>query len=118
MIVREKESIEYLKECFKGIDKLGEVAPESQIRRDDMKTVLIFDQLLQEPSLSFLVVDGDYSHLHYSYINSSDCSEENQDTIISLVYTPEWCLVEGFTTDFPTQAVVEGAKVVVIGFLL
>ncbi len=26
MIVREKESIEYLKECFKGIDKLGEVA--------------------------------------------------------------------------------------------
>lgn len=83
-----------------------------------MKTVLIFDQLLQEPSLSFLVVDGDYSHLHYSYINSSDCSEENQDTIISLVYTPEGDLVEGFTTDFPTQAVVEGAKVVVIGFLL
>lgn len=50
-----------------------------------MKTVLIFDQLLQEPSLSFLVVDGDYSHLHGSYVNSTDCPDEDQDVINSLL---------------------------------
>lgn len=34
-----------------------------------MKTVLIYDQLLEEP-LKFLVVDGDRSHLNDCYINA------------------------------------------------
>ena len=81
-----------------------------------MKTVLIYDQLLEEP-LKFLVVDGDRSHLNDCYINSMDCTDEQADEINSLIFKEDWRYVDGFTQVFPTDAVVNGAKVVVIGFI-
>lgn len=81
-----------------------------------MKTVLIYDQCGQEP-LKFRVVDGDYSHLEGKYGNCTLTTEKESDEINELVFNKDWYLLEDFTQTFPTQAVVEGAKVVIIGFL-
>lgn len=81
-----------------------------------MKTVFIYDQVLEMP-LSFLVVDGDYSHLNNCYINSMDCTEEQADEINKLVFNEDWTYVQGFVEEFPAYEVVKGAKVVIIGFL-
>lgn len=81
-----------------------------------MKTVFIYDQVLEMP-LSFLVVDGDYSHLNNCYINSMDCTEEQADEIDKLIFNEDWTYVEGFVEEFPTDEVLKGAKVAIIGFL-
>lgn len=81
-----------------------------------MKTVLIYDSIGQD-EIKFLVVEGDYRHLHGKYANSVETSEKEEDTINSLVFNEDWYLKEGFTTEFPTQAVIDGAFVVTIGFL-
>lgn len=81
-----------------------------------MKTVFIYDQVLQEP-LKFLVVEGDYSHLNNCYINSMDCTDDQSDEINKLIFKEDWSYVEGFLDTFPTEEVVNGAKVAIIGFL-
>lgn len=80
------------------------------------KTVLIYDQLGQD-ELKFLVVEGDYRHLHGVYSNSTKTTKEQEDQINTLVFNEEWYLKDGFVTEFPTQAVIDGAYVVTIGFL-
>lgn len=81
-----------------------------------MKTVLIFDTVLEE-AIKFLVVDGDRSHLNQKYLNSMDTTESEAKELNSLIYTEDWHYVEGFVEEFPTESVKQGAKVVVVGFL-
>lgn len=88
-----------------------------------MKTVLIYDQL--DSSLKFFVLDGDYSHLNGVYINqyiedkkAQKAAEAKQDELNDLMYVPETGEFKHTALDeFPTQAVREGAIVIVAGFL-
>lgn len=81
-----------------------------------MKTVIIFDQCGQD-DLKFRVVEGDYEHLNGKYGNTVDISDEETDEINKLVFDQEGYLFEDFTTEFPTEAVRQGASVVIIGFV-
>ena len=81
-----------------------------------VKTVMIYDQL--DASIKFLVLDGDYKHLDGIYINASDQDEKLQDELSNLLYDPQ----NGqdrvtLLTEFPTQAVRDGAEVIIAGFL-
>lgn len=94
-----------------------------------MKTVIIYDQL--EANLTFIVLDGDYRHLDKVYINQ--CFEESkaeqkareklQDELNDLIYPADGEETQfGYTKvelleEFPTQAVLDGAFVIVAGFL-
>ncbi len=88
-----------------------------------MKTVLIYDQL--DSSLKFFVLDGDYSHLNGVYINqyvedekAQKATDTKQDELTDLIYVPETGEFKHSALDeFPTQAVREGATVIVAGFL-
>lgn len=81
-----------------------------------MKTVIIYDQC-GEDDIKFRVVDGDFTHLQGKYVNSVDTSDAEADEINTVVFDENWHLLGDFTTEFPVEAVREGAKVVVIGFL-
>jgi hypothetical protein len=72
-----------------------------------MKTVVIFDQC-GECELRFGVFDGDLSHLHNKYINTTEISDEDSDDISELN-----CNLD----TFPTEEVKNGAKVIVCGFI-
>lgn len=81
-----------------------------------VKTVMIYDQL--DAALKFLVLDGDYKHLDGIYINASNQDEKLQDELSNLLYDPK----DGqdrvtLLTEFPMQAVRDGADVIVTGFL-
>lgn len=78
-----------------------------------MKTVLIYDNVGMCP-IEFAVLDGDYSHLNGIYINAADADEKLQDELDKLVYDDHALL---FLSEFPAQAVKDGAIVIVAGFL-
>ena len=80
-----------------------------------MKTVIIYDQIYQQP-ISYYVVDRDVSHLHGVYGNSVNASEEQQNELCSIVFDEEWNTKPALE-HFPTEEVVNGAKVIVCGFL-
>ena len=89
-----------------------------------MKTVMIYDQLDANPT--FFVLDGDYSHLNHVYINmcidgpkaEQKKMDKLQDELTKLVYDPKTgvTLLAAYK-EFPTQAVLDGAVVIVAGFL-
>ena len=90
-----------------------------------MKTVIIYDQL--DAELNFVVIDKDVTHLNGVYINSCALDDEDedefeakQDELSALFYeengkNTELC--NQLTTEFPVQAVRDGAAVIVCGFL-
>ena len=89
-----------------------------------MQTVLIYDQL--DAELKFFVLDGDYSHLNGVYINQmvegtkakQKAADAKQDELTNLMYVKETGeLKHQFLTTFPTAAVLDGAIVIVAGFL-
>lgn len=51
------------------------------------------------------------------YANSAVTSEEDEEMIMSLVMDEDGYLLKGFTSEFPVDAVKEGAYMVTIGFL-
>jgi hypothetical protein len=81
-----------------------------------MKTVVIWDSV--EADLRFFVVDRDLGHLDGKYVNSADNTEALDKEISMLVYdeTTGKQVIE-MTKEFPVEAVREGAKVIVCGFL-
>jgi hypothetical protein len=85
----------------------------------DVETVIIYDQVGQE-DISFLVVPGDVSHLHGTYINYSS-DYENIDELDKLIYKynekGEYIGIKPRLTEFPVDAVKRGAKVIVCGFM-
>lgn len=93
------------------------------------KTVVIYDQL--DADVKFAVLDGDYSHLNGVYINSCvpDTDAENyaeleaalekkNEELSNLFYYPDTGKDKlELLEEFPTQAVRDGAIVIVAGFL-
>ena len=91
-----------------------------------MKTVVIFDEC--EANLRFFVLEGDFGHLNGVYINS--CGPEGlskkeqkelvkkQNELNGLIYDEESGQMKVPTFHlFPTQAVIDGAQVIVAGFV-
>ena len=90
-----------------------------------MHTVIIYDQL--DADLKFFVLDGDYTHLDKVYVNQyqegktkkeQKAAAKLQDELTNLVYDPKTgATILPVLTEFPTQAVLAGAVVIVAGFL-
>lgn len=80
-----------------------------------MKTVLIYDQCGQE-DVKFVVIDKDVSHLDGIYINNSENSMELVNELCDLLYANNGDKLVKFSEKFPTQDVIDGAKVIVCGF--
>lgn len=83
------------------------------------KTVIIYETFI-EP-LSFIVADGDLSHLDKVFINNMYSSLELQDELSDLLYDSETGdstpLLNSAVKDFPVEEVKNGAKVITAGFL-
>lgn len=90
-----------------------------------MRTVFIFDQC--DAGLKFFTLNGDFSHLDKIYINS--CGPENwskkqvrelekkQEELTNLLYQSNGDFKFSTLSEFPMQDVLDGARVVVIGFM-
>lgn len=82
-----------------------------------MKTVIIFDQLLEKP-ISFRVVEGDYSHLNNKYVNHFELDEIEEQEIMCLLYkNDEGDLFDDFTQTFPANQIDDQTVAIVVGFL-
>ena len=89
-----------------------------------MKTVIIYDQL--DADVKFVVLDGDYTHLNHVYVNVNQYIEDKklrkaqklQDEFTNLFFSPDDGKdLQTYLTEFPTQEVLDGAAVIVAGFL-
>lgn len=80
-----------------------------------MKTVLIYDRCGQD-NVKFVVIDKDVSHLDGIYINNSENSMELENELSDLLYANNEDELVKFSEKFPTQDVIDGAKVIVCGF--
>lgn len=80
-----------------------------------MKTVIIWDELTAE--IVFFVVDEDASKFNKVYLNSSSGSQKLQKELTKLIYGKEGKYNLPKLEDFPTKEVLDGAKVIVAGFL-
>ena len=81
-----------------------------------MKTVVIYDSCGEE-ELKFFVVNGDWRRFNRIYMNSTLCDKALQDELDTKLFTPEGNFRGTMTTKFPTEAVKEGAAVIVCGFI-
>ena len=91
------------------------------------KTVIIWDEL--QADVIFFLVDGDHSHLNRVYINtyyddaeagviSKQAFEARIDELNTLIYDQEkGTYLHEELSEFPTDAVLKGARVIVAGFL-
>lgn len=80
----------------------------------EQKTVIIFDQCGELP-IQFFVVEGDFRVVDRIYLNTDNDAPEAEATLNELMekeLTRDKALDE-----FPTTAVLEGAFVVVCGFV-
>ena len=80
-----------------------------------MKTVIIYDQCFERP-VSFYIVEGDLSHLNGVYGNHCNYDEKLQNELFKHVFDSEWNQLPALS-EFPVQAVKDGAIVIVCGFL-
>jgi len=80
-----------------------------------MKTVMIFDDCQAE--LKFYIFDGDLSHLHEVYFNSF--GDEKEDELQDLIYNDqgEELSIDPVTIEQATQAIRDGAILIVCGFV-
>lgn len=89
----------------------------------DMQTVIIWDQL--DGKIKFAVIDRDVTHLNNVYCNSCPAEGEDEDVweaktdeLTNLFYDPTTGKeIVSLTTEFPIQAVKDGAAVITAGFL-
>ena len=77
-----------------------------------MKTVIIWDNT--DASIEFSVQEGDLSRFNNVYINQG-CGLSYE--LCDLVYDNEGNDLWHFVDEFPLQEVVNGAKVIVAGFI-
>ena len=82
-----------------------------------IKTAIIFSEFPE--SIRFIVLEGDLSHLHETYING-DSDEDKQDELLQLMYNEDY-KEEKFTeydiSEF-RQVIMDGAKLIECGFIL
>ena len=90
------------------------------------KTVIIWDECCAD--VVFFLVDGDHSHLNRVYINtyydeavevsiSKQAFEARMDELNNLIYQEDGTYNHAELSEFPTNAVLKGARVIVAGFL-
>lgn len=72
-----------------------------------------------EKNFTFLLKQGDYSHLDRKYVNHYQIPEYVQDEVMSLIYkdTEEYEEHDDWSETFPVESVGVDTKVIVIGFL-
>lgn len=84
-----------------------------------MKTAMMYVEVPEK--IHYMLLEGDYSHLHNVFINSVDMGNETQqDELSKLVHTPDWYRREDLDVSIEElrQAIVEGAELIVCGFIL
>ena len=88
-----------------------------------MKTIVIWDMCGQEP-IKYFIADGDLSRLNGLYINTytektpeGRKKEKLLTELSKLTYDKEGNFLQTLLSDFPVQAVKDGALVIVAGFL-
>jgi hypothetical protein len=82
-----------------------------------VKTVVIWDQCGSE-SLQFFVFDKDIRDLDGVYINSTESSDEQVDKLNEVIaYDDDGRPKVKMLSQFPLQAVKDGASVIVCGFI-
>ena len=79
-------------------------------------TVVIWDNVGAD--LKFFVTDQNVAHLNNKYVNSVETTDEEVDQISELVYTESGEQKVPMTSEFPVEAVRQGATVITMGFLL
>ena len=77
-----------------------------------MHTVIVWDEM--EGDIKFAVVSGDQTRFNECYINNCE-DDELVDALNKLQESEEFASTLGKT--FPYQAVKDGAKVIVCGFI-
>lgn len=82
------------------------------------KTVFIYDQC-GESDISYFVKDGDFSHMHMAYVNSTKLDRETEADLLAMLFTEDGDNNQDtvFLSEFPSQDVKDGAIVVIVGFL-
>lgn len=78
-----------------------------------MNTIIIWDECGQCP-ITFIVVEGDYSHLDRIYINAC---EVDSDELYTLMYDEFEDLKQTRLDTFPIEAVTKDTKIIVCGFI-
>ncbi|KVR95822.1 hypothetical protein WK28_01905 [Burkholderia vietnamiensis] len=81
-----------------------------------MQTVIIWDQCGCTP-LSFVIIDRDVSYLDRLYINMVGNNREHEEELSNIFYTEDGRHKVELLDSFPIDAVKNGAKVIVAGFL-
>lgn len=80
-----------------------------------MKTAIIFNQF--EEGISYHVFDGDYRHLHNTYVNGGE--EEKEDQLTKIIQDSEGYATKGkVSLDQFSEAISAGAKLIECGFFL
>lgn len=79
------------------------------------KTVIIWNDIY-ENDIKFVVIDKDVSHLNGVYINSN-ADESKVEELDELMFAGGPHYVVELLDEFPVDAVKDGAKVIVAGFM-
>ena len=79
-----------------------------------MKTVVIYDQC-GEDVIQYFVVNADISHLDRTYVNQSEESKCNE--LNKILFNDNCDIAVTLLKAFPVQEVIDGAKVIVVGFV-
>ena len=81
------------------------------------KTCIIFVEVPED--VKYYVVDGDQQHLHGTYINDGDSSEDKQDELSNLIYDEHGNnkLVDHSISDF-RKFIINNAYLIECGFIL
>lgn len=81
-----------------------------------MKTIVIYDQLLEQP-VKFFVLEGDYTHLDNVYINSANGDEALMDEVQNIVYDEDGRCKITMLDAFPVLDRAVSYAVIVCGFI-
>lgn len=81
-----------------------------------MKTIMIYEEIPER--LSFIVLEGDYSHLNHVIINANE-DETKINELSDLIFDKEGYEIVEKLTEFPTEIVKnEDCVVIQTGFYL
>ncbi len=84
-----------------------------------VKTVVIWDEVGQSP-IRYFTSDKDLTHLDRQYINTYTKDKKETrllEELSQLMYDPNGNMLQVLSQDFPYEAVRDGARVIVCGFL-
>jgi hypothetical protein len=81
-----------------------------------MNTIFIYNQGIETP-LTYFVLEGDYLHLHGTFIGYND-SEDLVEELSNILDYDEWGVTKVTMLDtFPVDLVTPDTKVIEVGFV-